>query len=364
MNEQFLIEDTRFIEEFKDKSFNGFKKTDVVKALNKSMETGKVENACHWITECMVSGYCLEILDKLIAFASKIIHINNPRLPEYLWRKYQYFFKAIDNIDLKKQKQLIIHFRNNQVLRNLFFDIVSVITLSPKSKRYDKYPKINEETDFQFENIKQRLHAQMNYCPDILFKFTDPEELRVVINEIMFHFKNINVGYESCCYWVAWIFQWEKKNKRMKQKFEIDEREIKDIKKTHWKDVVWLLWSAILVESNERDPIVKKQIYSLYQLFKYQFTGPKRNLKIPLIYHAIGYLTHSVKYSIPIITDKKIYIRCQCNVNQMFKLKKATEFTGTPTPQPKKEKKQKPTIEREQINDRFSMLNHIDTLLS
>ena len=47
----------------------------------------------------------------------------------------------------------------------------------------------------------------------------------------------------------------------------------------------------------------------------------------------------------------------------MFKLKKATEFTGTPKPQPQKEKKKKPTIEREQINDQFSMLNHIDSLL-
>ena len=64
--------------------------------------------------------------------------------------------------------------------------------MSPKSKRYDKYPKINEETDFQFENIKRRLHAQANFCPDSLFKFTDPEELRVVINELMYHFKNKN----------------------------------------------------------------------------------------------------------------------------------------------------------------------------
>jgi hypothetical protein len=362
MNEQYIIEDTRYLESFKDKSFGGFKKTDVIKTLFKSIETGKVENACHWTTECMISGYCLELLDKLISFSSKIIHINNPRLPEYLWRKYSYFFKTINHINLKKDKHLIIHFRNNQVLRNLFFDIVTVISLSPKSKRYDKYPKINEETDFQFETIKQRLHAQCNFCPDILFKFTDPEELRVVVNEIMFHFKNINSGYENCCYWVAWIFQWEKKNKRMKQKFEIDEREITDVKKNYRKDVVWLLWSAILLEANERDPIVKKQIQALYQLFKYEFTGPKRNLKIPLIYHAIGYITHTVKYTIPIITDRKIYIQCQCSVNQMFKMKKVGEYKKPSIPPPKQEKK-KHTIESEQINDRFSILNHIDALI-
>ena len=70
--------------------------------------------------------------------------------------------------------------------------------------------------------------------------------------------------------------------------------------KKYRKDIVWLLWSAILLEANERDTIVKKQIQSLYQLFKYEFTGPKRTLKIPLICHAIGshpynkiYYTHN-----------------------------------------------------------------------
>ena len=35
MNDIFLIEDTRFLEHFKDKSFSGFKKTSVIKTLFK-----------------------------------------------------------------------------------------------------------------------------------------------------------------------------------------------------------------------------------------------------------------------------------------------------------------------------------------
>ena len=361
MDENFLIQDTRHLEGFKDKSFSGFKKTDVLSTLFKSIETGKMENACHWITECIISGYCIDILDKLISFSSKVIHINHPCLPTYLWRKYQYFYKTIDNINLKKQKHLTIHFRNNQVLRNLFFDIVSVITCSPKTKRYDKYPKINEDTDFQFENIKRRLHAQANFCPDSLFKFTDPEELRVVMNEIMYHFKNINSGYENCCYWIAWIFQWEKKNKKMKVKFEIDEREVQGIKKQLCKDVVWLLWTSILLEANTRDTETKYQINALYQLFKYEFTAGKRNSRIPLIYHSIGYLTHSIVFKKQIICDKKSYIQCQCNVNVMFKIKKIHEINAIIKPIEKK-KKVKQGIKEEQINDKFSILTNIDTL--
>ena len=362
MDEQFLIQDTRHLDEFKDKSFSGFKKTDVLKTLFKSIEAGKVENACHWITECMISGYTMDVLDKLINVSSKIIHINNPKLPTYLWRKYQYFWKSIDNINLKKQKHLTIHFRNNQVLRNLFFDIVSVITSSSKTKRYDKYPKINEETDFHFEAIKRRLHAQANFCPDSLFKFTDPEELRVVINELMFHFKNINSGYDNCCYWIAWIFQWEKKNKKMKIKFEIDERDVGGINKKLCKDVVWLIWSAILTEGNTRSNDVKTQLQSLYQLFKYDFTSGKRNARIPMIYHAIGYLTHTITFTNKCICDKKIYLQSQCNVNVMFKMKKVNEKNDLPKPIEKK-KKVKQDIKAEQMNDKLSVLNEIDILL-
>ena len=98
-------------------------------------------------------------------------------------------------------------------------------------------------------------------------------------------------------------------------------------------------------------------------MFKYEFTSPKRNLKLPLIYHAIGYLTHSVNYDIPVIKDKKTYIRCQCNVNQMFKMKKTGENKQLQKPIPKKEK-QKVTLEGEKIQDMFSVLNDIDNLIS
>ena len=149
----------------------------------------------------------------------------------------------------------------------------------------------------------------------------------------------------------------------MKVKFEIDEREIKDIKKQYWKDVVWLLWTAILVEGNTRTDEVKHQINALYQLFKYGFTGPKRNLKIPLIYHAIGYLTHSIQFNVPIICDKKVYLQSQCNVNLMFKMKKVNEKNDLVKPIPRKEKRKKQDIKLEQVNDKLSIINDIDMMI-
>ena len=45
MNQKYLIIDPRPSECFKDKTFSDFKKLDVFKALYKSIEIGKVENA-------------------------------------------------------------------------------------------------------------------------------------------------------------------------------------------------------------------------------------------------------------------------------------------------------------------------------
>jgi hypothetical protein len=73
------------------------------------------------------------------------------------------------------------------------------------------------------------------------------------------------------------------------------------------------------------------------------------------------YLTHSVQFTLPIIGNKKIYLQCQCNVNLMFKMKKIHETNIQVKPlKPKKRVKQ--DIKDEQVKDKLSIINDIDTL--
>ena len=216
MNTNYLIVDPRPLEEFKDKTFSGFKKKDVCNELFKSIEKGKVENTCYWITECIVSGYTLEIFEKLIIFSSKVIHINNPKLPSFLWNKYSAFINSIDHISKKERKQYI-HLRNTQSIRNCLFDVSVTLTISPKTKRYDQYPKPKEDIDFSFESIKSKMNATMQVLPSHIIKFTDPEELRIIMNELFFNLKNNLGGYERASYWISWLIQWEKINKKKKK---------------------------------------------------------------------------------------------------------------------------------------------------
>ena len=62
MDDKYKIDDNRGNSFFKTKTFSGFKKNDVFKALFQSIEKGKLENACNWTTECIISGYLVELL--------------------------------------------------------------------------------------------------------------------------------------------------------------------------------------------------------------------------------------------------------------------------------------------------------------
>ena len=336
MNQEYIIIDPRPLEAFKNKTFSGFKKREVFNTLMKCIEKGNIEPACYWATECIVSGYCQELFDKLVILNSKIIHINNPRLPEFLWRRYDCFLSSFNHINKKKKDQLI-HLRNTQSVRNCLFDIITTMTLSSKAKRFDKYPKINESIDFQFSVIQSKLNATMQVLPSHIIKFTDPEELRIIMNEFLFHLKNVNGGYENACYWVAWLIQWEKKNKKQKVKFEIEERDISEVNPKYCKDCIWLLWEIIFVETSLRNDIIKKQVQSLYRFFRHEYSSLKRNNRISLIYHAIGYLTFPVKLNIPIRKERDIFLQTQCNINLMFKGKKGNEVKKyIPPPKPVK----------------------------
>ena len=63
-------------------------------------------------------------------------------------------------------------------------------------------------------------------------------------------------------------------------------------------------------------------IESLIPLFKFNYSSGKKNTRLPLLFNAIGYLTHYINYNIPVRNDYKIFIQVQGNLNKMFLSKK------------------------------------------
>ena len=50
MDNKYIINDSRILKNFKESTFCGYKKTDVINVLFKSIDSNKIENACNWIT--------------------------------------------------------------------------------------------------------------------------------------------------------------------------------------------------------------------------------------------------------------------------------------------------------------------------
>ena len=365
MDDIFLINDNRPSISFKTKTFSGFKKNDIINAVLKNIESKKVENACHWTCECIVSGYSLILWEKLINFGSKIVHINNPKLPYYLYRKNLVFMNQINRLNTKS-KDKYLYLRNSQMVRNLFFDVVTTLVSSSKTKRYDKYPKIDDNEDFNFLNIQKRLVAGMNILPAHIIHFNDQEELRIIINEIFALLKNKQFGYEKCCYWILWLFRYEAIHKKKKKIWIIDERNVEDIPKKQCGNIVWVIWETIFEEMELRkNKNINKQIKSLYELFKCNYTIGKRNARLPLIFNAIGYLTNNISFKLPVRNDIKLFIQVQSNVNKMFVEKKNFEIKNKELFDTtiKNDSKKKENVPVEIIQDQISLFNEIDQII-
>ena len=330
MDHKYQINDSRLMNDFKDSTFSGYKKSDVITTLFKNIDKNKAENSCNWITECILSGYTLHIWDKILVYAFKTIHINNSKLPQYLLNKHEILYNQYKRLNVKN-KDIVLILRNSQMIRNLFFDVITTLCSSSKSKKYDKSIKINND-DFDFNNMRTRLCATMNLLPNHIIHFNDPEELKIIINEFFFNLKNPLVGYEKCCYWVLWLIKWDDLHKKKKNPWQVDARDV-PLKGNLKCDVIWVIWECIFEEikcrklNSEKDiNYSSNQIEPLYKLFLHNYSVGKRSSRLPYVFLAIGLLTLKVNYNIPLRNNIEVFIQSQGNVNKMFEAKKVHEI--------------------------------------
>ena len=149
MNDLYRINDDRPSDSFKKKTFSGFKKNEIINAVLKSIETKKVENACFWTTECILSGYSLILWEKLLNFSGKIIHINNPKLPYYLLRKNTVFMNQINRLSDATGAQNPADYQEDAFVHQLDRDGSTLRTY----KFFDVFPTNISQVDLSYETI-------------------------------------------------------------------------------------------------------------------------------------------------------------------------------------------------------------------
>ena len=315
------INDTRKNCDFKTITFCGAIKTQVLTALNKSIQEEKLDASNYWALQLLLSGYCNTLFDKLISIASKNINISNPLLPTFLLNKTNSFKQIIKSYNKDSQLQL----RNNQEMRHLIVELVTIITLSRKRK-LETIPKL-KQSDFSINIFKTKLESNENNNIKHILKENDSSEIRIAANELLFQLNNKNMN--KALYWLSWILEWEKIHIKKYKIFNISDRYYEGIDNKYSKNIIWLIWDIINFIKKSTFDIPQKglnELDSLWNLYKMDFTVGSRSKKLIYILWSMKILVSYVDWELKLIEREYLYFYSLANVNILIQKIKPNEM--------------------------------------
>jgi len=305
-----MIIDNRKINDFKILTFNGYKKTEVIKELQNAILNQILEDSCYWYCELHISGQLRELWKIIFTISFKNINFDNPFLFEWLIFKHIKYQKLI----LQYQKGFEYESRNNQEIRNLLIDVITIITLSNKNKRFLDLPKIKVH-DFYEEKMANKVILNVLISDGIIYNDED-KELRTAIKQIYHHLSQQMTKFEDLLYWYCWIEALEKLKKQNKLTFYIKKRKINNIKERHYRNWNWIIWKIILKIGGKTN-----EINMLYEFYKKNIGKPYSKFIIFNAFYLIKFNDHNL-FNKPLIETYETRIKACINVNELYLAKK------------------------------------------
>ena len=324
MNEN-EINDTREKKELRVITFSKYKKTDVKKKLVDEIFKENLEQSLYWSAELICSGLFADLWEIILQFIAKYIHLGNPKIPIYIELRFNNFKSIITSGYIGNE----IALRNNDKIRKLFAEVISVLCLSPKRHSFNVI-KINKSVDFNLTHINNRLKAPATYYSSGVFRKEDPKELFISINELAYHLSDESKNLVDACFWIEWIIEFENDCKTIKKKLECDRRENIPVDTKFQKDIIWLVWDLIFhylekIEHSKRE-ISRKIIDSLLTLFCLHYSNACKKKRKYIIYFAVSILIDNFNEKISIFKDKKFIEQVISQVDKIYKQIKKCEI--------------------------------------
>jgi hypothetical protein len=295
------INDKREAKLFKGISFSEFKKTDVKKELLNSLMKSKIEPSCYWCAELICAGHYSDLWDTIIIFYSKHVHTGNPKISNYLELRINTFKDIVANGFIGQELRM----RNNDKIRKLFCEIMCVLCSAKKKHSFNEV-KIKPD-DFIMTNMTDRFKApNVIYGTEIFLK-DDSKELFIAVNELMYSLSPEGKNTISACYWMEWIMQFESICKAKKEKCMCERRSKMPVDSKFQMDVVWLIWDALITQSEKKDKLTQKTVHSLLKLYTLKYNQNIYKKRKYLMYFAISLLLETINYHEELVTsDDKI----------------------------------------------------------
>ena len=315
------INDKRNPKDFKGITFSQFKKNDVRKELLNNLINGKMENSNYWAAEFICAGHYMDLWEIILFFMSKHIHLGNPRLSIYLDMRFDNFKEIVNNGYIDNELRM----RNNEKIRRLFCEIISILCDSPRKHGIETV-KIKSE-EFDITSITYRLKAPNVHFIQPIFQKGDPKELFIALNELAYHISTDSKKVVSACYWVEWILEFEAVCTRKKIKCLCERRSYSQVATKFQMDIIWIIWDLFHYETSKRSKLIKKIIQSNFNLFALRYSPGVKRKRRYLIYFTIALLTENCDFKTEIINNKEIVDSIIKRVNIIYKQIKKNEIS-------------------------------------
>jgi hypothetical protein len=315
------INDIRSSTDFSGISFSGYKKTEVKKQFIENMMKGKIEPACHWSAELICSGHFGDVWECIFYYVGKYIHIGNPKIAIYLDKRYNVFRNIMNQGHFTSEIQL----RNNDTIRRMFAEIITIITQSTKKTSFESI-KIRRDEEFDITQMTERLKAPtITFAEPVIHK-DDPKELLIAINEFAYHIGGDKPNMMLACYWVEWIIEFELIFRKRKEPC-ICKRRNASVENKYQCDVIWIIWDALIHYASKRGGLIETVMNSLKTLFaaKYAVGTPKKRKY--LLYFAVEMLTEHVPTNVDIVTNKDVLNIVTSKIDIVYKNIKKSEVS-------------------------------------
>jgi hypothetical protein len=270
------ISDVRVPKDFTKTTFSGYKRSDVVKALDRCLVSGSVERACFWAAELVCSGRFLDIWETLMVTYSQNCFSSAPKIAMVLSELLNSFGSLANGQYSGNELEL----RNVDHIRALVAQAVASVAFSQKTHAIKRIKVPTPE--FDIVAIPHRMKAHdTSYAAD--YRGGDPKELFISINELVFA---LSGSYDAtlACYWIEWISGYTTFCKKKKVVLTCATRH--DISGgIRPNDVVWMIWEELIKAAKTEHQ--KKGIAALLRLFKMQYKNSSMSKRIYVLYAAV-----------------------------------------------------------------------------
>lgn len=290
MNE---INDIRLYKEFNGISFSNFKKSDVRKELLNSINNNKIENACYWSAELICAGHFSDLWEIIIYNIGKNIHLANPKIPIYINMRFQNFKEIVKNGYIGNE----IAMRNNQKIRCIFSEVITILCLSNKKPAFECV-KISSD-EFNLVNLTNKFKAPNTTYASTIFNKDDPKEIFIPLNELIYNLTKSNSNLLECCYWIEWIIEFDNICKKKKEKLQASRRTFALVDDKFQNNVAWIIWDTFL-HLSKQDEIKHKIITSLLHIFCIKYTPNVNKRRRYLLYFVVEIITEKINNQVQI----------------------------------------------------------------